>query len=82
MENRACVYKALLGPGFGCAETVVTPCLTDAVIKGVKLRGRLLRDGNVSICTTRIVYVKWDLSCSEMQAKQKQASLTLFIFPL
>ena len=23
-----------LGPGFGCAETVLTPCLTDAVMKG------------------------------------------------
>ena len=23
-----------LGPGFGCAETVLIPCLTDAVMKG------------------------------------------------
>ena len=23
-----------LGPGFGCAETVLTSCLTDAVMKG------------------------------------------------
>ena len=36
----------------------------------------------MSICTTRIAFVSWDLSYSEMQAKQKQASLTLFIFPL
>ena len=27
-----------LGPGFGCARTVLTPCLTDAVMKGVKVR--------------------------------------------
>ena len=25
-----------LGTGFGCARTVLTSCLTDAVIKGVK----------------------------------------------
>ena len=34
-----------LGPGFGCAETALTPCLTDAVMKGVKVWGRLLWDG-------------------------------------
>ena len=31
-----------LGPGCGCAETVFTPCLTDAVMKGVKVQGSLL----------------------------------------
>ena len=31
-----------LGPGCGCAETVFTPCLTDTVMKGVKVQGRLL----------------------------------------
>ena len=40
MENRACVYKAQLGPGFGCAETVVTPCLTDAVMKRCEVAGK------------------------------------------
>ena len=30
-----------MGPGFGCARTVLTPCLTDAVMKGVNVRGRL-----------------------------------------
>ena len=34
-----------LGPGFGWTETALTPCLTDAVMKGVKVRGRLLWDG-------------------------------------
>ena len=29
-----------LGPGFRCAETVMTPCLTDAVMKCVKVRGK------------------------------------------
>ena len=41
------------GPGFGCARTVLTPCLTDAVMKGVKVRGRL----HVSSCTARVVLV-------------------------
>ena len=30
-----------LGPGFGYVETVLTPCLTDAVPKGVKVRGKI-----------------------------------------
>ena len=67
-----------MGPGLGCARTVLTPCLTDAVMKGVKVRGRL----HVSSCTARVVLVLWDLSCSELQGIQKQASLTLFLLPL
>ena len=67
-----------MGLGFWCARTVLTPCLTDAVMKGVKVRGRL----QVSSCTARVVLVKWDLSCSELQGIQKQASLTLFQLPL
>ena len=51
METRAVVYKAMFGPWFRCAETVLTPCLTDAVMKGVKVRGRL----HVSSCTARVV---------------------------
>ena len=31
-----------LGPVCGCAETVLTPCLTDADMKGVKVKGKLL----------------------------------------
>ena len=67
-----------LGPGFGCARTVLTPCLADAVMKGVKVQEKL----HVSSCTARVVLVKWDLSCSELQGIQKQASLTLFLLPL
>ena len=42
-----------MGPGLGCERTVLTPCLTDAVMKGVKVRGRL----HVSSCTARVVLV-------------------------
>ena len=53
MDTRAIVYKHCLGPGFGCARTVLTPCLTDAGMKGVKVRGRL----HVSSCAAGVVLV-------------------------
>ena len=53
-----------LGPGFGCAETVLTPCLTDAVMKGVKVRGRLLRDG------MRVLVQPKSCSCSGISVVQ------------
>ena len=31
-----------MGPFCGCAETVLTPCLTGAVMKGLKVQGRLV----------------------------------------
>ena len=43
-----------LGTGCGCAETVFTACLTDAVMKGVKVQERLLLVGHVSSCTARV----------------------------
>ena len=43
-----------LGPGCGYTEFVVTPCLTDAVLKGVKVQGRLLQVGHVSSCIARV----------------------------
>ena len=42
METRAVIYRNYLGRGFGCADTVLAPCLTYAVMKGVKVQGRLL----------------------------------------
>ena len=41
-DQVCCIQGTILGPGFGCADIVLTPCLTDAVMKGVKVRGRLL----------------------------------------
>ena len=53
MDTRAIVYKALFGPRFREARTVLTPRLTDAVMKGVKVWRRL----HVSSCTVRVVLV-------------------------
>ena len=45
--------KHFSGPGCGCAD-FFSPCLTDAVMKGVKVQGRLLCVGHVSSCTARV----------------------------
>ena len=41
-------------PGCGCAETVLTPCLTGAVMKGLKVQGRLV-SWTCELFTARIV---------------------------
>ena len=40
MENRASVYKALFGPKFRVCRDCFDSLVTDAVMKGVKVRGK------------------------------------------
>ena len=81
-ETRTVVYKVLFGPQFWMFKTVLTPFLTGAVMKGVKVRGRMLWVGHVIVGTgtarVTVMLVKWDRGCSELQEMRKRASLAIF----
>ena len=82
METRAVVYKALFGPRFRVCRDCLTPCLTDAVMKGVKVRERVLWDVNVSSCITIFCVREVGSQLFRAAGNTETASLTLFILPL
>ena len=67
------IWTQVLGESGDCFD----PCLTGAVMKGMKMRGKLLWVGHVGSCTARVVLVRWYLGFSERLEICKQTSLVL-----
>ena len=82
METRAVVYKAQFGPRFRVCRDCFDSLSDGRSYERCEGAGKTAPRWDASSRTTEIEFVQWDLSCSELQEIQKQASLTLFIWPL
>ena len=82
METRAFVYKALFGLRFRVYRDSFYSLTDGRSYERCEGAGKTALRLECERMTTRIVFVLWDLSCSELQEIQKQASLTLFMLPL
>ena len=71
-----------LGPGFGYVETVLTPCLTDAVRKGVKVRGKTALRWECELLYNQNYVNLMGSQLFRASGNTEQASLALFILPL
>ena len=79
MGTKAVVYEAQFGPRFRMCRDCFDSLSDGRSYERCEGAGKTALRWDVSSCTTKIVFVYWDLSCSELQEIQKQSSLTLFI---